>query len=108
MTTFRELLEQVAENNRIRIPDAVRFPTNPKYRKILRPIEREIDEYHRSKEVDNLRRSVELSLNVIAQMLDDITQSNLERDHDYRVSRSKIASLTTIKKIKKDLSDEEL
>lgn len=108
MTKFRELLEQVAENDRIRIPDAVKFPINPNYRKILRPIEREIEEYHRSKEVDNLRRSLELSLNVIAQMLDDITKSTLERDHENRVASSKIASLTTIKKIKKDLPDEEL
>lgn len=96
--TYRQLLEEVADYDRVQIPDNVRFPIKSPYQKLLGQIVREVDGYHRTKDNDQLKRSLELSLSLLNQMAEDIVRSQLESDHDKRVLKAKLSSLVAIKK----------
>ena len=95
---YRQLLEEVAEYDRVQIPDNVRYPIKSPYQKLLGQIVGEIDGYHRTKDNDQLKRSLELSLSLLNQMAEDIVRSRLESDHDKRVLKAKLSSLVAVKK----------
>jgi hypothetical protein len=96
--TYRQLLEEVADNDRVQIPDNVRYPIKSPYQKLFIQIVREIDSYHSASDADKLKRSLELSLSLLNQMAEDIVRSRLESDHERRVLKSKLSSLVAIKK----------
>ena len=95
---YRQLLEEVAEYDRVQIPDNVRYPIKSPYQKLLGQIVREIDGYHRTKDNDQLKRSLELSLSLLNQMAEDIVRTHLSNEHERRVLKSKLSSLVAIKK----------
>jgi hypothetical protein len=95
---YRQLLEEVSEHDRVQIPDNVRFPIKSPYQKLLGQIVREIDSYHRAKDTDQLKRSLELSLSLLNQMGGDIVRTRLANEHGRRVLKSKLSSLVAVKK----------
>lgn len=105
--SFKELLEQVSEYERIPIPDGLRFGDHGKYRKFLEQVVSQLDTYHRTKEVDDLKRSITLSLRVIEMMKDDLIEQRLRHEHETRVLKSKLSSFTAIKKSKAIENDPE-
>lgn len=100
-------MEELRERDRVNVPDTIRFPVSRVYRKFLSQINSEIESYHRSNETNHLTRGLELSLRLIDQMNDDITQTQLNHNHEIRLLKSKLNSFITIKKSKKDDADEE-
>jgi hypothetical protein len=96
--TYRQLLEEVADYDRVQIPDNVRFPIKSPYQKLLGQIVREVDGYHRTKDNDQLKRSLELSLSLLNQMAEDIVRTRLANEHEKRLLKSKMSSLVAIKK----------
>ena len=104
---YRQLLEEVGEYDRVQIPDNVRFPIKSPYQKLLGQIVREIDSYHRTKDNDQLKRSLELSLSLLNQMSEDMVRTQLESDHDKRVLKAKLSSLVAVKK-RGGVTDEDL
>ena len=96
--TYRQLLEEVADYDRVQIPDNVRFPIKSPYQKLLGQIVREVDGYHRTKDNDQLKRSLELSLSLLNQMAEDIVRTRLANEHEKRLLKSKLSSLVAIKK----------
>ena len=105
--TYRQLLEEVSEHDRVQIPDNVRFPIKSPYQKLLGQIVREADGYHRTKDNDQLKRSLELSLSLLNQMAEDIVRTRLANEHEKRLLKSKLSSVRSIKGTE-DLSDEEV
>lgn len=105
--TYRQLLEEVSEHDRVQIPDNVRFPIKSPYQKLLGQIVREVDGYHRTKDNDQLKRSLELSLSLLNQMAEDIVRTRLANEHEKRLLKSKLSSVPSIKGTE-DLSDEEV
>ena len=97
-TSYRQLLEEVSQHERIHIPDNVRFPIKSPYQKLLGQIVREVDGYHRTKDNDQLKRSLELSLSLLNQMAEDIVRTRLANEHEKRLLKSKLSSLVAIKK----------
>ena len=95
---YRHLLEQVSDHDRVQIPDNVRFPIKSPYQKLFAQIVREIDSYHRAKDTDQLKRSLELSLSLLNQMAEDIVRTRLANEHEKRLLKSKLSSLVAIKK----------
>ena len=95
---YRQLLEEVAEYDRVQIPDNVRYPIKSPYQKLLGQIVREVDGYHRTKDNDQLKRSLELSLSLLNQMAEDIVRTRLANEHEKRLLKSKLSSLVAIKK----------
>jgi len=106
--TYRQLLEEVSQHDRVQIPDNVRFPIKSPYQKLLGQIVREIDSYHRAKDTDQLKRSLELSLNLLNQMAEDIVRTRLVYEHEKRLLKSKLSSLVAVKRGTEDSSDEEV
>ena len=104
--TFKELLEQVSEYERIPIPDGLRFGDHGKYRKFLAQVVTQLDTYHRTKETDDLKRTVTLSLRLIEMMKDDLTDQRLRHEHEMRLLKSKLASFIQVKK-EKDKTDDQ-
>ena len=104
---YRQLLEEVAEYDRVQIPDNVRYPIKSPYQKLLGQIVREVDGYHRTKDNDQLKRSLELSLSLLNQMAEDIVRTRLANEHEKRLLKSKLSSVRSIKGTE-DLSDEEV
>jgi hypothetical protein len=104
--SFKELLEQVSEYERIPIPDGLRFGDHGKYRKFLAQVVSQLDTYHRSKETDDLKRTVTLSLRLIEMMKDDLTDQRLRHEHEMRLLKSKLASFIQVKK-EKDKNDDQ-
>ena len=107
-TGFNKLMEEVREYDRVRIPDNVRYPVDKTYQKFLEQIVRQIEGYHRTKDADELKRSLELSLNLIHQMSDDITQTKLNNAHEVRKLKSRLSSFIQVKKDKEVSPDEDL
>ena len=107
-TGFNKLMEEVREYDRVRIPDNVRYPVDKTYQKLLEQINRQIEGYHRTKDADELKRSLELSLNLIHQMSDGITQTKLNNAHEVRKLKSKLSSFIQVKKDKEVSPDEDL
>ena len=107
MMSFKELLEQVSEFDRISISDGLRFGDHGKYRKFLEQVVSQLDTYHRTKETDDLKRSITLSLRIIEMMKDDLIEQRLRHEHEIRVLKSKLSSFTTIKKSKATEDDPE-
>ena len=105
--TYRQLLEEVADYDRVQIPDNVRFPIKSPYQKLLGQIVREIDGYHRTKDNDQLKRSLELSLSLLNQTAEDIVRTHLSNEHERRVLKSKLSSLVAVKK-RGGVTDEDL
>ena len=96
--SYRQLLEEVSEHDRVQIPDNIRFPIKSPYQKLFAQIVREVDGYHRTKDTGQIKRSLELSLSLLNQMSEDIVRSRLESDHDKRVLKAKLSSLVAVKK----------
>ena len=94
--SYRQLLEEVSQHERIHIPDNVRFPIKSPYQKLLGQIVREVDGYHRAKDTDQLKRSLELSLSLLNQMSEDIVRTRLANEHEKRLLKSKLSSLRSI------------
>lgn len=105
---FNKLIEEVREFDRVRIPDNVRYPVERTYKRLLEQIVRQIESYHRTKDTDQLKRSLELSLNLIDQMSDAMVRTRLANEHEVRSLKSKLASLVQIKKDKEVSPDEDL
>jgi len=106
--SYRQLLEEVSEHDRVQIPDNIRFPIKSPYQKLFAQIVREVDGYHRTKDTGQIKRSLELSLSLLNQMSEDIVRSRLESDHDKRVLKAKLSSLVAVKRGTEDSSDEEV
>lgn len=104
--TFKELLEQVSEYERIPIPDGLRFGDHGKYQKFLAQVVTQLDTYHRTKETDDLKRTVTLSLRIVEMMKDDLTDQRLRHEHEMRLLKSKLASFIQVKK-EKDKNDDQ-
>ena len=104
--SFKELLEQVSEYERIPIPDGLRFGDHGKYRKFLAQVVSQLDTYHRTKETDDLKRTVTLSLRIVDMMKDDLTDQRLRHEHEMRLLKSKLASFIQVKK-EKDKNDDQ-
>jgi hypothetical protein len=102
--TFKELLEQVSEYERISIPDGLRFGDHGKYRKFLAQVVSQLDTYHRTKETDDLKRTVTLSFRIIEMMKDDLVEQRLMHQHEIRLLKAKLASFIQVKK-EKDRND---
>jgi hypothetical protein len=102
--TFKELLEQVSEYERISIPDGLRFGDHGKYRKFLAQVVSQLDTYHRTKETDDLKRTVTLSFRIIEMMKDDLVEQRLMHQHEIRLLKAKLASFIQVKK-EKDKND---
>jgi hypothetical protein len=102
--TFKELLEQVSEYERISIPDGLRFGDHGKYRKFLAQVVSQLDTYHRTKETDDLKRTVTLSFRIIEMMKDDLVEQRLMHQHEIRLLKTKLASFIQVKK-EKDKND---
>ena len=105
---FNKLIEEVREFDRVRIPDNVRYPVERTYKRLLEQIVRQIESYHRTKDTDQLKRSLELSLNLIDSMSDALVRTRLANEHEVRSLKSKLASLVQIKKDKEVSPDEDL
>jgi uncharacterized protein YpbB len=90
---FKNLLEEVRQHDRIHIPDNVRYPVEPTYRKLLAGIVTKVDSYHQSNDTDDLRRSLHLSLQVVSQMSEDIIQSKLDHAYEVRKLKSRFRSV---------------
>ena len=105
-TGFKKLMEEVREYDRVRIPDNVRYPVDKTYRKLFDGIVSEIDGYHRTKDTDQMKRSLHLSLQLIHQMQDDLIQTKLNNAHELRQLKSKIASMQQVKKDREIDADE--
>jgi len=105
---FNKLIEEVREFDRVRIPDNVRYPVERTYKRLLEQIVRQIESYHRTKDTDQLKRSLELSLNLIDSMSDAMVRTRLANEHEVRSLKSKLASLVQIKKDKEVSPDEDL
>ena len=104
--TFKELIEEVNEFDRIPVPDGLRFPPTREYRKMLQQIVSQVDSYHRNKEEDELKRTTTLALRFIETLMNDITEKRLAHQHEVRLLKSKLASLIQVKK-EKDKNDGE-
>ena len=76
------MIEEVREFDRVRIPDNVRYPVERTYKRLLEQIVRQIESYHRTKDTDQLKRSLELSLNLIDQMFDAMVRTRLANEHE--------------------------
>lgn len=100
--TFKELLDEVSDYDRIPVPDALKFPTTGKYRKFLQGIVSKIDDYHRAKDEEDLKRSLVLTLRVVEMLMDDLTEQQLNHRHEVRVLKHKLSSFISIKKPKED------
>ena len=100
MKTYQQLLEEVQEQNRISIPDTLRFASNREYRKPLEQIISQLDSYHRTKDEDELKRVSTLCLRMIETMVDDMIEMKLSHQHEVRLLKSKLSSFTKIKKQK--------
>ena len=105
---FNKLMEEVREYDRVRIPDHIAYPVDRTYRKFFDGIVSEIDGYHRTKDSDQLKRSLHLSLQLIHQMQDDLIQTKLDNAHELRKLKSRLASFIQVKKDKEVISDEDL
>ena len=103
---FKELLEEVSEYDRIPVPDGLRFGDLGKYRKLLEQVVSQLDTYHRTKEVDDLKRSIILSLRIIEMMKDDLIDQRLRHEHEMRLLKSKLTSFIQVKK-EKDKNDDQ-
>lgn len=106
MMSFKELLEEVAEFDRISIPDGLRFGDHGKYRKFLAQVVSQLDTYHRTKETDDLKRTVTLSFRIIEMMKDDLVEQRLMYQHEIRLLKAKLASVIQVKK-EKDKNDDQ-
>ena len=108
MKTYKQLLEEVKEQDRIPVPDRLRFPPVGKYRKFIEEIVSKIESYHRTTDEDDLKRTTTLSLRVIEQLLDDMTEQELNHRHQVRILKSKLSSYISIKKSKENDDDPEI
>lgn len=104
--TFKQLLDEVSAYDRIPVPDALKFPATGKYRKFLQGIVSKIDDYHRAKDEEDLKRSLVLTLRMIETLLDDMTEQRLRHEHEMRLLKSKLASFIQVKK-EKDKNDDQ-
>ncbi|MDA9920308.1 hypothetical protein N9D87_02470 [bacterium] len=104
--SYSKLLEEIQERDRVRIPDNIRYPVDRTYKKFFDGIVREIDGYHRTKDIEILKRSLHLSLQLLHQMSDDITQTKLDNAHELRKLKSHLASMKQVKKEKEIDADE--
>ena len=98
--SFKELLEQVSEFDRISIPDGLRFGDHGKYRKFLAQVVSQLDAYHRTKDESDLKRTVTLSFRIIEMMKDDLVEQRLMHQHEIRLLKSKLSSFVAVKKQK--------
>ena len=104
---FKELLEEVAEYDRIPVPDAIRFPQGRAYRKFFQQIVSQLDAYHRTKDEGDLKRTTTLTLRMIETLLDDMTEQRLSHQHEMRLLKSKLASFVAVKKQKSGEGDQD-
>ena len=107
MMSFKELLEQVSEFDRISIPDGLRFGDHGKYRKFLAQVVSQLDTYHRTKDESDLKRTVTLSFRIIEMMKDDLTDQRLRHEHEMRLLKSKLSSFVAVKKQKSGEGDQD-
>ena len=55
MSNFRDLLEQIREQDSVQVPDIVKF--NVEYRKSIQPLLASIENYNRTKDTETLKYS---------------------------------------------------
>ena len=83
MSNFRELLEQIREQDSVQVPDIVKF--NVEYRKSIQPLLASIENYNRTKDTETLKYSLQQSLRVIAEIFD----KEFRKTYDYKLTIKK-------------------
>ena len=68
MSTFKDILEQIREQEKINVPDSIKF--NKEYSKSIKTLISNVDEYNRTKDSEKLKITLIQSLRLIEEILE--------------------------------------
>ena len=104
MSTFKDILEQIREQEKINVPDSIKF--NKEYSKSIKTLISNVNEYNRTKDSEKLKMTLIQSLRLIEEILEKQLKKDYETKYELKKKNYLIAKFKQYIADKDDLDAE--